>query len=263
MATNELAKIEKQIDSLIEVGAAPWRKIAELLDVIRNNGLWVPDYKSFKQYVNTRWGKTDSWAHNLIKSHVATKQLTKNGQAKDFPVESPRAARELAKVPEMKRAEVVKVATTSGRPVTATAIKAASVAVNGEFDELGWPIPPDAMPAWNRRQEVQDILTQLSRIKSRLEKAYSEGDALYMSEMTDAGYQDTIANIDKVYTKFSRAKPYAVCLMCQGRCDTVKCAECDGRGVISERYWNHNQHETVKANKAMRLSQIAKLKEAK
>ena len=110
--------------------------------------------------------------------------------------------------------------------------KAPSVVV----DATGYPVPEGCMVWWNRSQEVQDILTLLTRIKSFLEDKKEAGDKMYW----EIG-NGTIADLEKVRYSISAAKPYAVCTSCQGHPELQpngNCRHCGGRGVFSKFRWD-------------------------
>jgi hypothetical protein len=97
------------------------------------------------------------------------------------------------------------------------------------LDQTGYKVPPKALVYWNRRQEIQDILTTISRISSNLERALKEGDKLYQAEIRPTALSD----LKMIYTTFTHAMPFAVCPYCQGQLPE-KCMTCKGRGVISK-----------------------------
>jgi hypothetical protein len=239
-------------------------EMAKALTEIRDKKLYRQNYKNYDDYCQKRWGRSSRWAEQLINSASVVQQLPSKYEPM---VRNERTARELGCVPEELRVGVLEHINNSHKPVNSSTVKAAAIVLSPprtvpkeevECDELGWPIPPDAMPVWRRRQEVQDMLTQLSRIKGILEKAKGENDALYMSEL----HWDTAwGAVNALYSQLSHAKPYAVCLWCSGRVNTIKCVECDGRGMLSEKFWTRCKHEDMPKLKALRMSAIAKLKE--
>jgi len=254
----------KECERTITDGERNFLEVAKALVEIRDKRLYRKDAKTFDEYVKKRWFKSSNWAFKMIKAAVVVEALPDN-LCNAVPKKE-RVVRELSKVPEELRAAVIEKVVQNGEPVTSTTLKkAAAVIVPAKAtkeevvtDEFGWPIPPDAIPTWNRRQEVQDLLTQISRIKSVLEKAREENDALYMSELQ---WQTAWAAAKDLHWQIAHAKPAAVCLFCGGWAKTIKCAQCDGRGLISDKYWAHSQHPEMKQLKAMRLKEITKLKE--
>lgn len=121
-----------------------------------------------------------------------------------------------------------------------------------ELDAVGWPIPKDGLAYWARRQEVQDLMTAVSRVKSSIEKAKLAEDNLF-ADCSNAA----IADLTKAYTHLSNSKPYAVCTNCQGSPSIQPrgCSTCSDTGLISEWKWNTHSRKEVKE---MRLKQIKK-----
>ena len=104
---------------------------------------------------------------------------------------------------------------------------------NGEpekaVDAQGIPIPKEAIPYWNRRREVQELLTAISRVKCRFERAQSEGDLLF-SWLSN----NVIPKLESAYAAVTNAMPYAVCVECSGHAEKIKCTVCHGTGLISK-----------------------------
>jgi hypothetical protein len=100
------------------------------------------------------------------------------------------------------------------------------------LDEMGLEVPGGALVFWNRRQEVQDLMTAISRVKTSIANSLKERDPLYV-EVSNT----IIADLDRVYGSLSVAKPYTVCPSCQGRL-AEKCTTCSRRGLISKFYWD-------------------------
>lgn len=227
-------RVEAEIEDLILKGDAVWQSIAKRLQQIRDDKSWAIDNKSYRHYIQARWGKTEQWAYQLIRSRTAVNQIAdKKPEAKQL-FSSEGAARELAKVPEEKRAKVVEVVTTSGAPVTAKTIKAAAQSIKTKepikvLDQTGYPIPEDLLEIWDRSSEVQHILTSLSKLKGDLEQAQKSEDPLWIGIVFSA----VLADLSKVWTGIAEAKPYCVCTQCQGRFPE-KCVFCKGKGLISK-----------------------------
>lgn len=103
------------------------------------------------------------------------------------------------------------------------------------FDDIGTRIPFHAIPYWKRRQEIQDMLTTLSRIKSTVERAKKEGDCMFGKVSNCA-----IDNLSQSYTHLLEAKPYAVCTACEGHFEVQPkgCSFCGNKGLISKWQWD-------------------------
>jgi uncharacterized ParB-like nuclease family protein len=96
----------------------------------------------------------------------------------------------------------------------------------GLVDSLGRPVPPDLAPLWHRRQEVQDALTAISRVRSTLRHAQESQDPLW----AEVNFSSTLVQLDQAYFGIDVTKPYVVCPMCQG----IRCRACKERGLMGK-----------------------------
>ena len=87
-------------------------------------------------------------------------------------------------------------------------------------------IPAKLLPLWHRGQEIQEILTQISKIRCTIERAVEDKDKLY-SEIIISNVK---AELDNAYAGIKATKPYCVCPMCQGE----GCRACNHRGLIGK-----------------------------
>ena len=101
------------------------------------------------------------------------------------------------------------------------------------LDGTGWQIPTQLIPLWQRSDEVQEMLTTLSRVKAALRTAQENNDTLF----AEVNYSSALSQLDQAWTDIKTAKPFAVCPTCQGQIPD-KCTLCRGRGLISEHRWN-------------------------
>ncbi|MCW5552149.1 MAG: ParB N-terminal domain-containing protein [Verrucomicrobiae bacterium] len=101
------------------------------------------------------------------------------------------------------------------------------------LDGTGWPIPTQLIPLWQRTDEVQEMLTALSRVKGALRAAQENKDKLF----AEVNFSSALSQLDQAWTDIKTAKPFAVCPTCQGQLPD-KCTLCKGRGLISEHRWN-------------------------
>jgi hypothetical protein len=97
-------------------------------------------------------------------------------------------------------------------------------------DDVGRLIPDQVVPLWGRRQEVQDMLTALSRVRVALQKAQVTRDPLF----SEVPFSSALAHLDQVYNAMQVAKPYAVCAFCQGH----GCKVCGQRGLLGKFRWD-------------------------
>jgi len=83
---------------------------------------------------------------------------------------------------------------------------------------------------WERRQEVQDMLTALSRVRVTLREAQDSRDPLF----SEIPFSSALAHLDQAYDAVQVAKPYAVCALCQGH----GCKACGQRGLLGKFRWD-------------------------
>ncbi len=101
----------------------------------------------------------------------------------------------------------------------------------GPVDERGKHIPEDLLPVWNRRQEMQDAATAISRVRVAIQKAQDGNDPLW----GEINYSSILIKLAAVFAEIVGAKPWCVCPMCQG----IGCRACKERGLLGQyRYDN-------------------------
>ena len=245
--SQRLVELEKTIakgkQTFVEVGLA----LAEIRDL----RLYKREYGGFEEYCREKWGWTKQHAYRLIEAAPIAKsnlQVTL----------SQNAAIELAKAEPKLRAGIVQSVVDEGKPVTAAEIKKhlppvptqpsgaqgtsrpTSPVVSSPppppsrvLDGTGWPIPTQLIPLWLRADEVQEMLTTLSRVKGALRAAQDNRDKLF----TEVNFSSALSQLDQAWADIKTAKPFAVCPTCQGQLPD-QCALCRGRGLISEHRWN-------------------------
>lgn len=111
-------------------------------------------------------------------------------------------------------------------------IKAKKAEKEVQRDSTGYAIPEEIMPLWQRRGEVQEILTAIGKARGAL-RTVMDGmkengdDVLY----TLANVSGAHGRLNDAWTTVSMALPYAVCPTCQGRTPET-CRLCKGGGFI-------------------------------
>lgn len=244
-----------ELEKVIAKGQKTFVEVGLALAEIRDLRLYRREYSGFEEYCRKKWGWTKQHAYRLIEAAPI---------AKSNPwVTSERAGRELAKVAPGERDGVVQAIVDEGEPVTAAAIKRRippppvqpngtehRTAKSGEpadkngrptpppppaavVDVTGWPVPTQLIPLWQRADEVQELLTILSRVKGTLRSAQENRDKLF----AEVNFSSALSQLDQAWTDLKTAKPFAVCPTCQGQLPD-QCTLCRGRGLISEHRWN-------------------------
>ena len=93
-------------------------------------------------------------------------------------------------------------------------------------DSLGRHVPDELAPLWHRRQEVQEVLTALSRMRSTIRHAQEGHDPLW----AETNFSAALMHLDRAYAEIDATKPYVVCPMCQG----IGCRACKERGLLGK-----------------------------
>ena len=216
--------VKKGLDTFVEVGAA--------LKEIQDKKLYRAEYESFEKYCRAEWGKSYGWAWRMIESSDVQKTLP------SVKVPNEATARELAKIPPARRSSVAQKAVADSGKLSAPAVRKAAIpppkSAKQPEDGTGFPIPKEILPLWNRGEEIQALLTGISRIKGILKKAHEEKDKLFC----EVDFNDCVAKLSTTFESIKSAKPFAVCPDCNGV--TFKnCSGCGGRGFVSEFFWKN------------------------
>ncbi len=208
-----LKNFKDRINKGIKLMADTWREVAKAARQIHDQELWRHEAKSWNQFC-----EDNGWSR-----------------------------RRLNVVPRKRRPKVLAAAAKNG-PITAKAIEAAAAAPPPKptipLDKQGTKIPPPAWPYWERRDEVQPFLTQLSAMKSALKKAEAEKDNLY-AWVWNIG----IPYLSQAYSALSNAKKCYVCTMCKGWFDKLEdgCSTCKNTGLITQYQFDHCSLPETKA----------------
>jgi uncharacterized ParB-like nuclease family protein len=105
-------------------------------------------------------------------------------------------------------------------------------------DEEGQEIKPQKLvELWSRRQEITDLMTAVTKIKSTVNRACDAKDPLY----THVSVNQLIADCGNVYRALRFARPYAVCPYCGGR----TCKVCK-TGFVGETQFKNYTPEDLK-----------------
>lgn len=249
--------------------------VAAALMELRDDKLYLDTNETFEEFCQIVLGIERAHAYRLIGAAEVKESLPKRIADK---ITNERQARALVSVPEEHRVEVIKKAAENG-PVTEGTIRAAAevvlekqmspmgdtiriektvkyeneVSKNGqpekrekpvkELDDIGTVIPDDALPFWKRRQEIQDLLSSLTKIKSVISNAKEGNDPMF-SKVSNA----VLSDLSQAYTHLLEGKPYAVCTTCQGSFSLQPkgCSFCGNKGLISKWQWDTQSRKEVK-----------------
>jgi len=223
LTTNEksdLSKLKKVVTENEKAFVSAGNALAE----IQERKLYREESLTFELFCLKNWNWKKTHVYRMIQAASVVKTSPIGGQ-----IPNERIARVLAKVPPEQHKAVMKAAAAEG-PATAKSVeKAATPKPDIILDRLGIPVPAKATPFWNRREEVQAILTKVSAIKASLKHAQDTKDLLF----TEVNFSSVLAYLDNMFGGIKRAMPHTVCPTCNGKL-VESCTLCAGRGVISE-----------------------------
>lgn len=114
----------------------------------------------------------------------------------------------------------------------------------GQVDETGHPIPDHLIPLWERREEVEDFLTLISKARVAIDAAQKVSDPLW----AELNASSAMANLNATYDMIKGTKPHAVCPWCHGNLSD-QCRGCKGRGMIGSFAWGRAPKELKKGRK--------------
>ncbi|MEY4384770.1 MAG: hypothetical protein RLY20_53 [Verrucomicrobiota bacterium] len=226
-----------ELEQTIARGQQTFVEVGLALAEIRDLRLYKAEHRTFELYCRAKWGWTRQRAYQLMGA-AEVKMSTRV----DIPDEA--AARQLGRFEPDQRAGIVQTIVDEGKPVTAAEIRrhlppppihrspmpAPPAPV---LDATGHPVPTQLIPLWKRADEVQELLTILSRVKGALRSAQENKDILF----AEINFSSALSQLDQAWADIKRARPFAVCPTCQGQLPD-HCTLCYGRGIISEFRWN-------------------------
>jgi hypothetical protein len=98
-------------------------------------------------------------------------------------------------------------------------------------DKIGYPVTQEALPNWERRQEVLDILHHISTARSALRNTPRDDKFYWYVKLGSIERE-----LDSTYNQLAGVLPDYVCAHCHG-VNVDKCEVCHGTGVLSETLW--------------------------
>lgn len=102
-------------------------------------------------------------------------------------------------------------------------------AATGGMDCAGHVLPPHLVHSFNRREEIEKLMRQLSSVRAAVATAVEANDPLY-SEMNVTAFD---AEIARLHQRLSGCRPYSVCPNCTGD----GCMTCKKRGWVTKATW--------------------------
>ncbi len=242
--SDELQELVENINAALNSIGTNSQHIMGWVHTIKTKELWrQTEAKTFSQFCEMQ-----DWTprrFNQLAAGYETLLTIPKETGTMVPTE--RHLRELAKAPEKARERVVKDTAKRDGKVTAKGIKK-TIESKDEYqptepaglsepkekevvrDELGWPIPPESLDFWNRRDELTALMRLVSKVKCDIEKGRDAQDPLFLG--LD---QSIIGELKTVYYRMRISIPYAVCTTCSGRPGlNGNCVICRSTGFIHE-----------------------------
>lgn len=293
-ASHQRQKRRLQLIEIVKENYAIFNKsrlaCGKALIELRDDEHWRETHTTFEEFCNEVFKISDKYAYKLIQGVKLIENLPEKLQAK---ITNEAQTRALAQIPETNRIKAIKEAEKNGG-ITAENLTAAAdkikqnqlngnspigdnrgsvksgskSSLNGEhpdehatkklelyLDEIGTPITKEALVYWKRKNEIQELLNCVSKIKCAVEKAKDADDLLY-AHVTNG----IIMDLGPIREHLKEAMPYAVCTTCAGNPSAYGsgCFFCRNRGVISKHQWDTHVPKEVKALRIKQNEEIAK-----
>ena len=219
------------------------RLLAEqALTQIRDKKLYRP-YATLKEFCQRTFGWSDRRTQQVL---AAEKVIAALPPSKRTIVRTESQARELVNVSPKKRVAVLTEAQRNGK-ITAESIREAAQRSDGDdkgsgvcSDTNGVAIPESSMAYWNRKPEAQQVLSQISKIRTEIKKL-SPDDPMW----SGINLNGVIADLNSAYNRFAASVPAYVCPVCKGE-KPKGCKCCKGKGVLSEYFYRMVPEELKK-----------------
>ena len=136
--TQDEATRRAELEPIIAEGMASFVEVGQALVEISDRRLYRNTHSTFKQYCQEKWQISAAHAYRLAEAAEVVESVKSSPVGDKITTES--QARELARVPEPKRADVLEAAVTKaarrGKPLTAASIKEAAEESEVDADEV-------------------------------------------------------------------------------------------------------------------------------
>jgi uncharacterized Zn-finger protein len=213
----KIADLER-LENIIEKGKKTFIEVGNALQQIQLFKLYQRDYDTWEAYCQGRWGFTRQRANQIMHAAEIVQSLPQSVST-TVDISGERAAREIVKLPVDNRAAVVHEASRNGSVTGPSVRRAAEKIINADppskpeipVDEMGFPLPEVSIPFWNRRDEIQSLMSHVSAVRGAL-KHYQDDKDQMLCDLHNALSQQ----LATVYLSLSDRKPYAVCPYCDG-----------------------------------------------
>lgn len=259
LTTTEAARLE-ELKAVVFRGSRIFIEVGTALAEIRDLRLYRGTHATFEEYCQEVFGWNRDRAYKLIESAEVAKQLEEtqpeqnvsHGIQTQPKLTNERQARELSKVPQDKRREVVqKAAEKTGGKVTAKAIKDAAKTYRPP------PVPPPPKPSDPLKPHIRaafdspDFEEIMSLIRQAGEKLELLADSPLGYAIAKDGKGQSLVGHDlrNAWSSISSCRPYAECIYCYQRCDN--CSACKEQGWLPRKIFEMAPAENQKRSKVI------------
>jgi hypothetical protein len=217
--------------------------IGEILTEIYDNELFLCKHASWEEFCKETYKFGTARARQLMAAWKVT------GTIGSESITNERQARAIADVPEDQREQVIEVAKAEGKVTSGSIARAAKKVVADpaeptpaiELDCEGYPLPEDTLERWGKRNQIKELMQQVSNIKSAVKAAFEAKEWIG----NNINLQSLSADLSQAYSTLKHCMPYAVCTSCSG-IRSNKCTFCKGTGLLSEFSWNNIAPKEIK-----------------
>jgi hypothetical protein len=198
-----------------------WSDIA----AIKENGWYLSEFATFKEWCE----KYSAWAPGTIRMALSNARKAKSRRL--ITETTGEVIISIAQSAPTQNQSATQLRGNTTPPENNTNLS------NGVVEDAnGCQIPAHALQYWKEKQDVQDMLTAISEVRSHIRKKVEAGDKLWIDKSATQRLQ---VDLDSVYTIIKNFMPYAVCTVCQGHVANGSCDSCHGTGLVSEFHYKH------------------------
>jgi hypothetical protein len=199
LSYDEQARLEA-CEAVVERGLMQFVEVGTALAEIRDSRLYRTTHRNFTDYCRTRWGISDSRAHQLVRAAEVVAELENCTTVQSLPT-SEAQVRELARVEPAQRAEVwtqaQEQAKAEAKPVAARHVQQAT-------KPQAKPPEPEPEPEDDIVAELEAAHRQITEMQKVVDSMLSDDKAKEILRLTtqlaqlNANHQTTVAELAEV-----------------------------------------------------------------
>ncbi len=182
------------------------------------------DYVESMNYFRKHWTTDERKHFAALMSMESTEGRPKKTSSNDLVTQEKAAKMMGVSVSSVKRAK----AEIQGKNEKKTKPVQGSNGAETVLDSAGIAVPATALPYWDRKSEVQEIINQINSIKRKMNDV--QNDPMYC----EVGVNGVLGSLNDVVGRLRAAIPAHVCPYCKGE----GCKNCKERGVVSKYFWD-------------------------